>query len=75
MQKKDELSPQKKASNKQNEKRKGSPCFAAIRVKDSKKLKEINKMIADMGFTREATLIKAFEALARENKANKINFE
>ena len=64
-----ELTPQMRANKKQNEARKGTPTFSAVRFKDEAAKAKIDRIISEYSGTREEALIAAFDAL--EGKLNK----
>ena len=62
------LSPQQRANQTQNKKRKGQPTFSSVRFswENEQALTSINETIARFGKTREQALIAAFEALEQQ---------
>lgn len=57
---------QKKANINQNEKRKGTPTYAAVRLSSEKEKKWLNTIIEKYGGTKKDSLIAAYKLLEKE---------
>jgi len=57
---------QEKANRNQNEKRKGTPTYAAVRLDSEKQKKWINGLIEKFDGTKKGSLIRAYELLEKE---------
>lgn len=68
MNKEEELSPQQKANQNQNEKRRGKPYFAAVRLTGENEKDWLNSIIKNHTGTRKEALIEAFKLLEKKMK-------
>jgi hypothetical protein len=57
---------QKKANANQNEKRKGTPTYSAVRLTDDNEKQWLDSVIKKHGGTKRATLIEAYKLLEKE---------
>jgi hypothetical protein len=57
---------QQKANAKQNEKRKGTPTYSAVRLSDIEEKTWLDSVIEKHGGTKKDSLIRAYELLEKE---------